>query len=121
MLIATIAFPVLAHEAGRRGEHPRHDRGRRVERHAPHARHVKHVRHVVVPTRIRLREVRTYRPYFSGRIYSAGHRHAHAVYYFPVHTRYGVVYRPYDYCDGRLFLEGHVAYHGDHFGFTLGF
>jgi hypothetical protein len=84
-------------------------------------RYVKHVRHVVVPRRIRAREVRIYRPYYSGRVYYPRHRHAHVVYYFPVRTRYGVVYRPHEYYDGRLFLDGHVAYHGDRFGFTVGF
>lgn len=121
MLIATTALPVLAHEAGRRGEHSRHDRGRRVERTTRHGGHAKHFRHVVAPRRIRAREVRVYRPYFSGRVYYPGHRHAHAVYFFPVRTRHGVVYRPHDYCDGRLFRDGFVAYHGDRFGFTIGF
>jgi len=116
ILIATAAkAPVLAHGAGQRGEHPRQDRWRRGERPAPH------VRHVVVPKRIRPREARIYRPYYRGRVYHPRHRHAHAVYYFPVRTPYGVVHLPHDYCDGRLFVDGYVAYHGERFGFVIGF
>jgi hypothetical protein len=116
ILIATAATaPVLAHGARHRGHHSRHDRGHRVDRPA------RHVRHVRVPDRIRAREVRIYRPYYRGRVYYPRHRHAHTVYYFPVRTAYGVVYLPHDYCDGRLFVDGYVAYHGDRFGFTIGF
>jgi hypothetical protein len=121
MLIATTALPVLAHDAGRRGEHPRHDRGRRVERPTRHGAHARHIARVVAPRRIRAGEVRIYRPYFRGRVYDPGHRHTHAVYDFPVRTRDGVVYRPHAYCDGRLFLDGYVTYQGDHFGVTFGF
>jgi hypothetical protein len=119
ILMATAAAaPVLAHGARHHRDHPRHDRGHRVDR---PARHVRHVRHVVVPQRIRMREVRIYRPYYRGSVYHPRHRHVHEVYYFPVRTPYGVVHLPHDYCDGRLFVGGHVAYRGDRFGFAFGF
>jgi hypothetical protein len=111
-----VCAPVLARDDGRhRTEHRRHDRGARVER------TVRHVRHVVVPRRIRIREVRTYRPYYRGRVYDSRHRHSHTVYTFPVRTRFGVELRPHVYCGERLFRDGYVAYHGDRFGFVIGF
>jgi hypothetical protein len=51
---------------------------------------------------------RAYSPYFAGHVYyKPSHRYLD-VYYFPVRVGGALVYRPYYYCDGRLFfgIEG---------------
>ena len=54
----------------------------------------------VAPPFIAPPDIGLYAPYFVGRV-AVGPR-VHFVYRFPVTTPFGVVYRPYAYCDGRL-------------------
>lgn len=85
---------------------------------------------IVVPTRIYAKKAYRYDPYFVENAWYGPHRHVHAVYRFPVETRYGVAYRPYGYCDGRLVGEvylpaprprGYVTFGGEHFRIGIGF
>jgi hypothetical protein len=78
-------------------------------------------RFVAVPARIHRRQVAAYRPYYGGEVFFAPHRHYHAVYYFPVQTRRGIVYRPEFYCGGGRYTGNHVAYHGEHVSFRVSF
>lgn len=114
-----LAVPANAHDTRHRhGGHRHHDR--HVHRKGPD-RHARSVARFVVPTRIRSFEVYAYRPYRRGFAYHRGHRHSHAVYVFPTYTRYGVAYRPHEYCDGRLFRDVRLTYHGRNVGFSVRF
>jgi hypothetical protein len=75
----------------------------------------------VVPRRISRRQVAQFRPFFAGEVYYRPHRHDHAVYYFPVRTRRGIVYEARYYCRGSLHDGGHVAYHGRNVSFRVNF
>ena len=68
-------------------------------------RHVGEVlRHLErVPDHIQRQHERHLEVFFGGRSYYAPHRHRHVVYSFPVWIGGVVEYRPYTYCDGRLF------------------
>ena len=74
-----------------------------------------------VPQRIHRRVRSTYRPYYEGTRWYRPHRHAHAVYYFPVLTPHGYAYRPHYYCEGRLYRGGYVTYSGPRVRFRIGF
>jgi hypothetical protein len=41
--------------------------------------------------------------YYTGRVYFRPHRHFHVMYTFPIWTGSTVAYRPFAYCNGRLF------------------
>jgi len=83
---------------------------------------VEHARRpVVVPRRVKRHQAHIYRPYFGGTAYFRPHGHDHDVYYFPVRTGRGVVYRPHYYCRGSLSDRNHIAYHGEHVSFRVGF
>ncbi|MDX1388426.1 MAG: hypothetical protein R3344_04520 [Acidobacteriota bacterium] len=116
-----LAAPVLAHDR-------RHARGHGHDPHRSASRHRVHTTvdidrgRFVVPVRIEDRHVASYRPYFWTRLYDPAHRHHHAVYRFPVHTSFGVVYEPYVYCEGRWFPDGlRISYHGRHVAFSVDF
>lgn len=117
-----------------------------AEAHGRHGHHKKHARaHVVVPgnavrvapvivpRRIHPTAVAVYRPYYADRVWYTGHRHFHSMYRFPVATSYGVVYRPYAYCDDRVFegygyddrhrdpVDGYVTIRAPHVSIGIGF
>lgn len=91
----------------------------------------------VAPRHVAFRTVRTFDPFFSGRVFYAPHNHFHVVYRFPVYTAYGVVYQPYSYCGDDLYNgygydgygsssygyapSGHVSVVGPRFGVSVGF
>ncbi len=66
----------------------------------PHAR--------FVPRTMAIEHRATFAPFYTGRVYSRGHRHFHSTYRFPVVVDGFVVYRPFTYCDGRLFVRAAV-------------
>ena len=129
-LFAVIAALPAQADHRHRSRHGHHDRGH----HAGHGRHGSHpvfghdhprhrvdIRHrgirdsrrytsFVIPQRIYARDHHVFSRHHQGRIFYAPHRHHHAVYDFPVYTRYGYVYRPHYYCDGALFLGGQVSF-----------
>ena len=125
LLTALVLAPTT--EAGRKHKHKQvkhvayctvHDCG------AHHARRpvVRPVRRaVVVPRRFERRHVELYRPYYGGTVYYRPHGHDHDVYYFPVRTARGIVYRPHYYCRGSLYDRNHVAYHDDRLSFRIEF
>jgi hypothetical protein len=129
-LSAGTAIAGNGHGRGHGGHGKGHGNGHRVEhRYSGDHRSYGHHERFVVPHRI----VRSaaYAPYYSGRVYYAPHRHAHAVYAFPVYSPYGVVsYAPSYYCGPELYVAApgyrydpyyydrkpHVSV-GIHFGF----
>lgn len=58
---------------------------------------------VRVPERIERRHQQHLQVFFGGRRYYSPHRHEHVVYRYPVWIDNEVYYRPYTYCNGRLF------------------
>jgi hypothetical protein len=62
----------------------------------------------------------TFRPYYHELVYFRPHRHHHAVYFFPVRTRFGWTWQPHSYCEGNLF-RGRVAYDGPRVSFDVRF
>jgi hypothetical protein len=104
LALTLVGTPAEAHD---RHGHRHHKRGHGhgvAHGHVYHpARPAPAHRAFVVPARITRHDVGYYRPYYSGRVYHRPHRHVHRVYSFPVHTRYGWVYRPFHYCAGERF------------------
>src|SRR5262245_29112621 len=78
---------------------------------------------VLVPTTISLRHAGPFQPFYAGRVYYKRHHHYHATYDLPVLVNHRVVYRPYSYCRGHLFVPAgeplpHLAMNvvfGDHY------
>lgn len=56
-----------------------------------------------VPDRIHARHREHLQVFFGGSSYYPSHRHHHTTYRFPVRVHGSVVYRPYQYCDDRLY------------------
>jgi hypothetical protein len=56
-----------------------------------------------VPERIHRDHERHLQVFFDSRQYDRRHRHDHDVYRFPVRIDGAIEYRPYSYCDGRLY------------------
>ena len=85
-------------------------------RHHGHGHHRRVVRqNVVVPQTIVYRSAGPYARFYSGRAYYAPHHHYHATYTLPVVVHGDVVYRPYNYCGGHLFVRAsaprpHIAF-----------
>jgi len=73
-----------------------------------------------VPQVIAVEHRGDYRPYFTGRSYYAPHHHYHAAYRFPVWVNGAVAYRPYSYCDDRLFVNSAVVLPQLAIGFSFG-
>jgi hypothetical protein len=62
------------------------------------------LRHLLyVPDRIERHHRQHLEVFFGGRDYYRPHRHDHSTYFFPVWVGEEVEYRPYVYCDDRLF------------------
>jgi hypothetical protein len=80
---------------------------------------------VLVPTTISFRHPGPFGQFAAGRVYYRPHRHYHATYNLPVVVNHRVVYRPYNYCRGRLFVRPgsplpHLAFNvvfGDHYDY----
>jgi hypothetical protein len=141
MLLGAAALSALAltPAAEAHKKHKRHHKHKvQVVHHSRGAVHVTPARHTVfvpsrrvarapvryevrIPRHIHRHQVAVYRPYYGGEVYFEPHRHYHAVYYFPVKTRYGYDYRRRHYCNGVLHTGGHVAYHGSHVSFRVDF
>lgn len=135
---AALAFtPAIAGGRHHRHGKDRHHKVHRVHHPRPHRAHHGHAyvghgryrahhgrAHVhagfVIPGHIGQGQAGYYRPYYHGRTYFRPHRHDHTVYYFPVHTSAGYVWRPHAYCNGRL-LTGYVAYRGPDISFSVSF
>ena len=66
------------------------------------------VRYVAIPRRIHGEHWREIRHTYVGRVYDRPHHHDHRIYSFPVVVGGVVAYRPYDYCDDRLFVSALV-------------
>lgn len=62
---------------------------------------------VRIPAEIHRDHVRHLDSFFGGNSYYEPHRHHHSTYNFPVRIDDGIDYRPYVYCNGRLY--GHSA------------
>lgn len=107
-------------QAHRRHKVKTHKQHRVYFKSAPRA-HYHHGAAFVVPRKIGRRNAAVYRANWGGDVYFRPHRHHHAIYVFPVHTRRGVVYREYEYCRGRLFVRGHAGFHGRRVSFSVGF
>ena len=60
---------------------------------------------VLVPTTISFRHPGPFQPFYAGRVYYRPHHHYHATYNLPVVVNHHVVYRPYNYCRGHLFVR----------------
>jgi len=97
--------------------------------HAPHAVHPRHGRITIgyerhrsfaVPRHIHRKASGPYRPYYADRSYFRPHRHYHAVYYFPVRARAGMIWQPHYYCNGNLFT-GQFDYYGPRVSFQARF
>jgi len=106
-----------------------------VRAHAP----VSYARPVIVPRRIVVANVRAYRPYFVRNDWVPSHRHVHAVYGFPVATRFGIEVRSFSYCNGHLVgldrygyvvddhgrydhdVDGFIEFRSPHVSFGVGF
>jgi hypothetical protein len=56
-----------------------------------------------IPAEIHRDHVRHLRTFYAGNAYYGPHRHSHATYNFPVWVGGVVDYRPYVYCNGRLY------------------
>jgi hypothetical protein len=98
--LVACAPPAAAHgRAGHRG----HGHGRGWAGHA-----VRHHGHIRPPAVIHHHHAPAFRSHFAGSFHFAPHRHAHAIYAFPVATSYGVVYRPHVYCGGHLVAGAHL-------------
>ena len=99
-----------------------HDRSHKKHKfHKHHGKVVKHGdEHFKVPRHIQHRHRHNYRPYFLGRVYFPSHRHYHRVYRFPVEAEGHLVFHPYVYCRGEIFLEGFVHFPRILFGFKIG-
>lgn len=110
-LILAAQVPAEAH--GKHGHHPRHG--------AAHAYpYYPSSGAVYVPRRFYAPDAVTYRPWFAGQVYYGPHRHYHASYRFPVMVDGAVVYRPYAYCDDRLFVSATIPVPRLVIGFNLG-
>ena len=129
-----IAAPIRAHEPKRHSNGHKHrqqhvSQQHREDHHARtfsprhgHDHHYQAVRPVVrAPRHITSHDARWYQPYRHGTVWYAGHRHSHTAYYFPVRSEYGVVYRPYYYCNGELFVDSHIRYRGNRVSFNIRF
>jgi hypothetical protein len=62
-----------------------------------------------LPRQLHAEDVRLFRNFMGGRVYSTPHHHYHTVYRLPVDTPQGVIYRPYFYCGDTLQLDGDVV------------
>ena len=60
---------------------------------------------VIVPQAISFRHPGPYGQFYAGRVYYRPHHHYHTTYNLPVVVRHRVVYRPYNYCRGQLFVR----------------
>ena len=60
---------------------------------------------VVVPHAISFRHPGPFGQFYAGRVYYRPHHHYHATYNLPVVVNHRVVYRPYNYCRGQLYLR----------------
>lgn len=113
------------HDHRRHRDHRYYDRGHyRYDRHRyDRHRHGHASIYVDVPLRLGRRDFRYYADWYDGAVWYDAHRHRHRVYRFPYRTRHGVRYRPYEYCDGRLYDRGrgYIAYRDDRFSIELGF
>jgi hypothetical protein len=78
-------------------------------------------RRVVIPTRIRVARIETYRPYYAGEVYHVGHGHHHAVYHFPAVRAGRHVFVRRDYCDGRVVTRPPVPSSGGHLTIRVAF
>lgn len=130
LALALFLWPVAAsagHGHGRSGKHGNyHGRGhavvvQRYERHHErhHQRGYASHRRFVVPRSIHTYRVRSYRPYYYGRVYYAPHRHYHTLYSFPVYGYGEPIYYPYAYCGDSLFARGVFTAGGPHFSINL--
>lgn len=66
-------------------------------------------------------DTRRYDRYYNNDFYYRPHRHRHSVYNFPVRIDGHWVQRPYEYCDGALFVSGHVTIERPRFSLSFGF
>ena len=76
--------------------------------------------HHTVPRVLYAREREVFSPYFAGQVYYRPHHHYHVVYRFPVLMDGVVVYRPYYYCENRLFVAAAVPMPRLAFGVEFG-
>ena len=134
---AMVAAPAPA-EAGDRHHHHKYKVYSHGYRHVyGHTRPAVHyvappVRYVTAPVRLDHVSADIYRPYYWKRTWYAPHRHAHAIYRFPVATADGPVYTPYGYCGNRIFVaprpvvapvphhSARIAIRTPHFSFSVG-
>jgi len=118
LMVTIFAQPANAHPRHAKKKH-RHDRVVYAPRYLHDHVYVKTV--FQVPQHIHRRVRAAYRPYYEGTVWYRPHRHAHAVYYFPVLTPGGYVYRPHEYCQDSLYPGGYVAYSSPRVSFRIGF
>lgn len=99
-LLALGSFGGLVSAAPARAELPRpHEVHREVRDHVHDV-----LRHLLyIPDRIERHHRQHLEVFFGGRDYYRPHRHDHTTYFFPVWVGAEVEYRPYTYCDDRLF------------------
>jgi hypothetical protein len=116
--IAALLFtsPAQAHRRNKIKVHKHH--GVYVKS-APRIHH--HGPAFVVPKKIGRRDAAALRASWAGDLYFRPHRHHHAIYVFPVHTKHGVIYREFEYCRGRLFVRDEVGFHGRRVSVSIGF
>jgi hypothetical protein len=76
--------------------------------------------HHAVPRVLYTREREVFSPYFAGQVYYRPHHHDHIVYRFPVLVNGVVVYRPYYYCENRLFVATSIPMPRLAFGVEFG-
>lgn len=62
-----------------------------------------------------------YDRFLDNDFYYRPHRHRHSVYNFPVRSDGHWVQRPYEYCDGSLFVSGRVTIERPRFSLSFGF
>ena len=104
--LSLAATPAVAHGHGRGRHGDAHGHAGHGAVYAPGPAY----RPVAVPHRIVYRDVRAYRPWYAGTSWYGPHRHAHAVYRFPVYVNGAVVVQPYTYCGEHAFVSAGVAF-----------
>lgn len=94
LLLAVSVLTPMSALARDRGRHRGWDRSHRAD--------VYHRR--PVPMVLYASERRDFRPYYRGEVWYRPHHHYHLAYRLPVYVNGVVVYRPYYYCEHRLFV-----------------
>ncbi|MDH3628502.1 MAG: hypothetical protein OES25_12730 [Acidobacteriota bacterium] len=117
-----------AHGAKYRGHKRRHGardhRGRYgIDYRYQPVRHYRprHRERFTAPRLIVRNQAHRYDPYYFDDFYYRPHRHQHSVYRFPVRIEGRWVHRPFEYCEGSLFVSGGFSVERPRFRVSVNF